>query len=451
MTSIRWMALLLFTLYGQGGAQAQDTPTIDEAESKVEALANGPVDIEVIEDLSTNYSIEEIKLLAAPLTAEQLAEETAAWQEQLQAGMSRIASLKIAALGAQGEELVGLREEILRLSELRNAGVEKFLVVVDAFEKKGGDPDLVKGYRDYVKAALAAEWAATDLDTLLTATWQWIASWKGGLGILVKFGLVIGSLFLLLIVARAVRGLVNRGLRRATQLSQLLKEFLLKTVFWLTFAVGFMIVLGMFGVNITPLFAVLGGASFIIAFAMQETLGNLASGLMIMINKPFDVGDLVDTNGILGTVEAVSIVSTTVRTFDNQVIILPNSSVWGSVITNVTVSPTRRVDLVFGIGYGDDMDKATAILERLVSEHELILDDPKPNIRVHELGDSSVNFIVRPWTKTEDYWTVYWDLTRSVKAAFDAEGVSIPFPQRDVHVYTERESEQDPKPEPKLT
>ena len=186
-----------------------------------------------------------------------------------------------------------------------------------------------------------------------------------------------------------------------------------------------------------PLFAVLGGASFIIAFAMQETLGNLASGLMIMINKPFDVGDLIDTNGILGQVEAVSIVSTQVRTFDNQVVILPNSSVWGSIITNVTVSPTRRVDMVFGIGYGDDMDQAEAILRRLVKEHPLTLDDPEPMIYVHELADSSVNFIVRPWTKTEDYWTVYWDMTKAVKAAFDAEGVSIPFPQRDVHLYEE--------------
>jgi small conductance mechanosensitive channel len=230
---------------------------------------------------------------------------------------------------------------------------------------------------------------------------------------------------------------VNRGLRRTSSLSKLLKDFLLKTVFWLTFAVGFMIVLGIFGVNVTPLFAVLGGASFIIAFAMQDTLGNLASGLMIMINKPFDVGDLIDTNGVTGTVEAVSISSTKIRTFDNQLIIMPNASVWGSTITNVTVSPTRRVDLVFGIGYGDDMDKATAILERLVAEHELVLDDLKPNIRVHELADSSVNFIVRPWTKTEDYWTVYWDLTKAVKAAFDAEGVSIPFPQRDVHLFQE--------------
>jgi small conductance mechanosensitive channel len=197
------------------------------------------------------------------------------------------------------------------------------------------------------------------------------------------------------------------------------------------------IVLSIFGVNITPLFAVLGGASFILAFAMQETLGNLAAGLMIMINKPFDVGDLIDTNGVIGQVEAVSIVSTTVRTLDNQVVILPNSQVWGSIITNVTVSSVRRVDMVFGIGYDDDIETAIDVLEKAVKNHPLILEEPETMIKVHELADSSVNFICRPWTKTEDYWTVYWDLTRQVKEGFDRAGVSIPFPQRDVHLYSE--------------
>ncbi len=407
------------------------------AQSEPEPDSNAQPTVDVIQELTPDLTMEQLELLAAPLTADQLAEQAASWQATLQEGMSHIASLKVAALEAEGAEAEALRDRIIELSDERNIVAEKFLALVTALEKKGGDPEVVKGYRDYVKAALAAEWAATDFSTLVSATWDWLTSMEGGLGILMRFALIIASLFLLVIVARFVRGLVNRGLRRASNLSQLLKDFLLKTVFWLTFAVGFMIVLGMFGVNITPLFAVLGGASFIVAFAMQETLGNLAAGLMIMLNKPFDVGDLIDTNGVLGEVEAVSIVSTKVRTFDNQLIIVPNSSVWGSVITNVTVSPTRRVDLVFGIGYGDDIDKATAILERLVSEHELVLDDPAPNIRVHELADSSVNFIVRPWTKTEDYWTVYWDLTKAVKQAFDAEGVSIPFPQRDVHLFQE--------------
>jgi small conductance mechanosensitive channel len=149
------------------------------------------------------------------------------------------------------------------------------------------------------------------------------------------------------------------------------------------------------------------------------------------------VGDLVDTNGVLGEVVAVSIVSTTVRTLDNQVVILPNSQVWGSIITNVTVSATRRIDMVFGIGYSDDIETASKVLHDVVAKHPLVLEDPEPMIRVHELADSSVNFICRPWTNTENYWAVYWDLTRQVKESFDSAGVSIPFPQRDVHLYSE--------------
>jgi small conductance mechanosensitive channel len=157
---------------------------------------------------------------------------------------------------------------------------------------------------------------------------------------------------------------------------------------------------------------------------------------MIMIYKPFDVGNYVTVAGVAGTVKAVSLVSTTVTTPDNQVIVIPNSNIWGSVITNVTGSDTRRVDLVFGIGYQDDAQSAQRIMEEVIAQHELVLKEPAPVVRLHELGESSVNFVCRPWTKTSDYWAVYWDVTRRVKERFDAEGISIPFPQRDVHLYT---------------
>jgi small conductance mechanosensitive channel len=324
-----------------------------------------------------------------------------------------------------------------KLTEERAATIAKLRLIIDSMTLKGAPAETTEPYRQYVKGMLASEFQATDIKTTLSQLAEWAASPEGGIGFGISVITVLGSVFVLIIIARFIRSLSSRGIRRLGHLSKLMQDFLLKTIFWLAFAIGLLIVLSFFGVNITPLFAVLGGASFILAFAMQETLGNLAAGLMIMINKPFDVGDLVDTNGILGEVEAVSIVSTTVRTLDNQVVILPNSAVWGSIITNVTVSPVRRVDMVFGIGYGDDMEKAQKILERVVSENKLILDDPQPNIRVHELADSSVNFICRPWTKTEHYWDVYWDLTRKVKENFDAEGVSIPFPQRDVHLFQE--------------
>ncbi|MHC5073021.1 MAG: mechanosensitive ion channel family protein, partial [Planctomycetota bacterium] len=164
------------------------------------------------------------------------------------------------------------------------------------------------------------------------------------------------------------------------------------------------------------------------------TLSNFASGLMILLYRPYDIGDFVSVADATGTVEAMTLVSTTVKTPDNKLVVVPNSSIWGGTITNVTGSDTRRVDLVFGIGYGDDIQKAQAILEDVVSKQDLVLAEPAPVVKLHELADSSVNFVVRPWSRTGDYWNVYWDITRQVKERFDAEGVSIPFPQQDIYI-----------------
>lgn len=388
-----------------------------------------------VPDLTADHSVVELQLLVSPLTLEQLQVEAEEWQALVQASMVEVARLKVAALKATGDELAQLHTQINSATERRARLIDQAKMILTSMELKGADPAVISGYRKFVSGALAAELQATDLRTTVNQMAAWAADRHGGISFLISLVSILGALFLLIIVARFVRALASRGVRRLTQVSKLLQDFLLRAIFWLTFAVGLLLALSLFGVNITPLFAILGGASFILAFAMQETLGNLAAGLMIMLNRPFDVGDLVDTNGIIGEVEAVSIVSTKVRTLDNQVVILPNSAVWGSIITNVTVSPIRRVDMVFGIGYGDDIETATRVLEETVRAHPLTLDDPAPNIRVHELGDSSVNFICRPWSKTEDYWTVYWDLTRQVKENFDAAGVTIPFPQRDVHLY----------------
>ena len=429
MKLVTYLVMSALLLGGTAIAQqnAPEEPVSREAEAR----------FPVPPDLHEQHSLEELQLLVAPLTLEELTAEAEEWQHHVKTAMSRIASLKVAAMSTDGEENSRILEQINQATAERNELVAKYNMIVDSMELKGAAEEDIKGYRQYISGALASELQATDIKTITSQTLDWAGSSEGGVKFLIGTVTVIGSLFVLLIVARFIRALAARGIRRLTSLSRLLQDFLLKTIFWISFIIGLLIVLSFFGVNITPLFAVVGGASFILAFAMQETLGNLAAGLMIMINKPFDVGDLVDTNGVLGEVEAVSIVSTTVRTLDNQVVILPNSAVWGSIITNVTVSPIRRVDMVFGIGYSDDIETAQRVLEDVVSKHPKILEDPQTNIRVHELADSSVNFICRPWAKTEDYWEVYWDLTRQVKEGFDAAGVSIPFPQRDVHLFQE--------------
>ena len=198
--------------------------------------------------------------------------------------------------------------------------------------------------------------------------------------------------------------------------------------------IGVLIGLSQIGIALGPLLAGLGVAGFVIGFALQDTLSNFASGLMILSYRPFDVGDVVEAGGVSGTVSHMSLVNTTIMTFDNQTIIVPNNTIWGDVIKNVTAKRTRRIDFVFGIGYGDDIEKTEKVLHEICEAHELILKSPKTLVHLHQLGESSVDFIVRPWVKTMDYWTVYWDITREVKMRFDAENISIPYPQSDVHI-----------------
>ena len=233
----------------------------------------------------------------------------------------------------------------------------------------------------------------------------------------------------------ACANLARHAAGRVQNASKLLVNFLGKFVKQVVMVIGLIVALSALEVNIGPLLAAVGAAGFVIGFALQGTLSNFASGLLILAYRPFDVGDVIEAAGVSGLVDSVSLFSTHIRTFDNKVMIVPNNDIWGGTITNATASDTRRVDMTFGIGYEDDIDKARTILETLLKEHELGLDDPAAVVKLHELADSSVNFVCRPWVKTADYWTVYWDITRAVKDQFDVNGISIPFPQRDVHVY----------------
>jgi small conductance mechanosensitive channel len=188
-------------------------------------------------------------------------------------------------------------------------------------------------------------------------------------------------------------------------------------------------------VETTSFIAILGAAGLAVGFALQGSLSNFAAGVMLIIFRPFKSGDFIEAGGTIGVVEAIQIFNTVLRTPDNKMVIVPNSNITGGNITNYSAKEDRRIDMVFGIGYDDDLKKAKEILERLISEDSRILKDPAPTVAVSELADSSVNFVVRPWVKTSDYWAVYWDFTEKVKLTFDAEGISIPYPQQDVHMH----------------
>jgi small conductance mechanosensitive channel len=262
---------------------------------------------------------------------------------------------------------------------------------------------------------------------------------KEGFRILFRLLLVALILFVSFQLAKLVQKLVDRGLNSARiHISHLLRRMIVSSVRNLIIIFGILIAISQLGISLGPLLAGLGIIGFIIGFALQDTLSNFASGLMILMYRPFDVGDTVEAGGVRGKVSHMSLVNTTFMTFDNQKLVVPNNLIWQSVITNVTAQYTRRVDLMFGISYGDDIEKAEKLLREVVAEHDSVLASPEPMIHLHELADSSVNFIVRPWVKTDDYWDTYWDLTKAVKLRFDAEGISIPFPQRDVHVIEQK-------------
>ncbi len=192
------------------------------------------------------------------------------------------------------------------------------------------------------------------------------------------------------------------------------------------------------GIQTTSLIAILGAASLAIGLALQGSLANFAAGVLLIIFKPFKVGDYVECGGTAGAVEEIQIFTTQLKTPDNKKIIVPNSKVLGDTITNYSAKETRRVDLLIGVSYTDDLQKVERVLQDVLAKDERVLKDPAPTVAVMELADSSVNFVVRPWVKTGDYWTVYFDLTKNIKLRFDAEGIAIPFPQRDVHLYQEK-------------
>jgi small conductance mechanosensitive channel len=193
--------------------------------------------------------------------------------------------------------------------------------------------------------------------------------------------------------------------------------------------------LGQLGIQTTSFIAILGAAGLAVGLALQGSLSNFAAGFLLIIFRPFKVGDLIEAAGVFGVVEAIQIFTTQLKTADNKTVIVPNAKLTDDNIVNWTVKGTRRVDMVVGIGYDDDIDKARSVMAEVIAQDSRILKTPEPQISVSELGDSSVNFVVRPWVKVEDYWGVHFDLTEKIKKAFDANGVSIPFPQRDVHIY----------------
>lgn len=247
---------------------------------------------------------------------------------------------------------------------------------------------------------------------------------------------LVGALALFIIgkwVVKAGVGIIKNVMKKSN-LDSTLISFIGNIVYALGLTFVVIAALGHLGIETTSLAAAIAAAGLAIGLALQNSLSNFAAGVMLILFKPFKTGDFVIAGGSTGVVQDVTVFTTELKTPDNQKVIVPNGAITSGNITNVTAHPTRRIDLTVGVGYNDDLKKVKAVLHRIVENDSRILKDPAVTIAVSELADSSVNLVVRPWVKTSDYWAVYFDLTEAIKTTFDEEGISIPFPQQDIHV-----------------
>lgn len=373
-------------------------------------------------DAGAAITEEQLKIRLRPLTKDQCEIEANAWLALLQ---QKNLEIRDALLADPNANVQALRDQQSQL-------VSRLDKALQSFVARGGDAE---PFQQYVDASTGADLDATNVTGIYDYAKSWLTSPEGGIKLAINVVKFLVTLLVFAILAKIAAGIVRRAMGRMRKTSDLLRDFFVNVTRKLVFFVGLVIALGMLGLDITPFVAALGAAGFIIGFALQGTLSNFAAGLMILMYRPYDIGEVVTVADTTGKVDAMTLVSTTLRLPDNQTVVIPNNAIWGDVITNITGQATRRVDMKFGCGYDDDLQKAQELLMDIVTKHPKVHAEPAPVVKVHELADSSVNFIVRPWANTGDYWEVFWDVTREVKDRFDKEGLNIPFPQRDVHVH----------------
>ncbi|MCU8060240.1 mechanosensitive ion channel family protein [Shewanella sp. SM55] len=353
-------------------------------------------------------------------------------QQQLQAAIDTATNAGKDVTSAQTSHVMMLKERLAQNSQSLNIDIS----LLDAL---GHDTAALKKTLFSVSGDITQDVLNFDVASSLVEQWLNTAQEQAiNHGPTVVFKLFVFCLILFIagLAGKLAKQIVKNTVSNSKlNLSKLLQDFFTSLSGKAVFTIGLLIALSQLGIELGPLLAGFGIAGVIIGFALQDTLSNFASGMMILIYRPYDVGDLINAAGVTGRVSHMSLVSTTIKTMDNQRLIIPNNKIWGDTINNITAEHQRRVDMTFGISYSDSIEQAEAILKSIVEAHPKVQPLPEPTIKLHLLSESSVDFIVRPWAKPEDYWEVYWDITREVKMRFDAEGISIPFPQRDVHIY----------------
>ncbi len=336
--------------------------------------------------------------------------------------------LQLAAIEARRERTLGTLGAAIRLLErLDLPAAEYQQLVISATGEVTADI-----FKKDVALGLVENWI------------QWVQDWfydnGPNYGFKALMFVVILSLFR--VIAWIARALLMRTLAsERVDASQLLQNMASSIVGSLIMVLGALFALSQIGVELAPVLAGLGIAGFIVGFALQDSLGNLASGVMILAVRPYDVGDMIEAAGVFGKVSNMSLIATTILTIDNQTLVVPNSRIWGDVIKNVTHQQERRVDMTYRIAYSEDLDRVEAIVREILDADARVLADPEPILKLHKLNEWSVDFVVRPWVKTDDYWDVYWDVTREVKRRFEEKGIHIPMPHAEVQLVGGAEQE----------
>ena len=262
-----------------------------------------------------------------------------------------------------------------------------------------------------------------------------------GMDLGIDLGIKVVTALAIFLIGKYIVRLVVKATATVMQKQEVdktLETFICNLVRTVLMVVVVIAAIGAIGIETTSFIAIFGAAGLAVGLALQGSLSNFASGVLIVLFRPYRVGDWIEAAGISGTVEEVQILTTILKTGDNKQIIVPNSQIMGSIITNYSANDTRRVDMVIGVSYDDDIDKVRKTLEELIAAEERVLPEPAPTIAVSALADSSVNFVVRPWVKTSDYWGVMFDLTEAIKKRFDKDNITFPFPQQDIHLYNEK-------------
>ncbi|MDA9667129.1 mechanosensitive ion channel family protein, partial [Luminiphilus sp.] len=348
-------------------------------------------------------------------------------------------SARSAADGTDADLLRAARFESERL-ELATKRLRK---VVTQLELLGGDTLEMRRTLIEERRGLALTLVDTAVINVLYAEISGeVRDWLSvrGIGAAISFVLFVVIVIISRALSRIAKRLAARALKNAEEsVSQLLRETLISMAGTVVFLIGMLVALSQIGISVTPLIAGLGVIGFIVGFALQDTLANFASGAMILAYRPFDTGDFISAADVEGEVRKMNLVNTTIVTVDNRVLIIPNSKIWGGVIMNFTGQHLRRTDVIYGVSYSEDLDHVQRVLEELIAADERFLTTPPAIVRVKHFGDSSIDFMVRAYVRTEQFWETLWALNKSVKQRFDAEGISIPFPQRDVHMLSTSE------------